>query len=341
MKNNQTNKQFQAGRYMRGLSLVELMVAMAISLVLLIAVGYVYMGSRQTFRAMDDFSRVQENYRYAIDQIGNDVRMGGFTGCVNVSSIDPANPGNIPVQPPANATNPNSLALARAVQGYAGAGAWPGPAPAPANYVASTDVLRVTTALGQGTNVTGPMPAAGGAIPVNGNPANIASGVRLVISDCTTAEIFTAGVVAANSVTPAAPLSKIYSTGAEVYPFMDTVYFIGTNPAGNPSLYRRQNAAAAEELVENVERMVLRFGVDTNTPIDYAANAYQDSATVADWRRVQSVRVNLVFRGNTNATTDAASVAATYTVEGTTTNPGDHRLRQMATATYGIRNRLP
>ncbi len=321
---------------MLGITLVELMVAMVIGLILLVAIAYVYMGNRQTFRALDDFSRVQENYRYAMDQVGVDMRMAGFTGCVNVSSIDAANPANIPIQPPAIAANPNSLALATAVQGYSGAGAWPGPAPAPANYVAGTDVLRITTSSGQGTNVTGPMPGAGGAIPINGNPANISAGATIVISDCTTAEIFSAGAVGGTtSVTPSAALSKIYSTGAEIFPFLDTVYFIGSNPAGNPSLYRRQNGAAAEELVENVERMVLRFGVDTNN--DYAIDNYSIATAVGNWRQVLSVRVNLVFRSNNAVATGTNS----YTVEGVATTPADSRLRQVATATYGIRNRLP
>jgi type IV pilus assembly protein PilW len=227
--------------------------------------------------------------------------------------------------------------MARAVQGYAGAGTWPGPAPAPANYVAGTDVLRVTTALGQGTNLTGPMPGASGAMPINGNPAGFVAGDRLMVSDCTTAEIFTAGAVGGTtSVTPTAALSKIYSTGAEVYPLVDTFYFVGANPAGNPSLYRIQNGGAAQELVENVENMVLRFGVDTNN--DFAVDSPPVAAGgVADWRQVLSARVNLVFRSNSSVATGTT----TYTVEGTPTTPADTRLRQVATATYGIRNRLP
>jgi len=157
----------------------------------------------------------------------------------------------------------------------------------------------------------------------------------LVTSDCRSADTCTAGVVDATpTVTPAAALTKIYSTGAEVYSLVDTFYYIGRNPANNPSLYRIQNGVT-EELVENVEDMVLRFGVDTNN--NFAIDTYVDAAGVANWRQVLSARVNLVFLSNNNVATGAQP----YVVEGVTTTPGDTRLRQVATATYGLRNRLP
>ena len=65
------------------------MIAITIGLILLGGIGYVYLGSRQTFRTQDDFSRIQENVRYALDQVGVDVRMAGYSGCVNLSAIDP------------------------------------------------------------------------------------------------------------------------------------------------------------------------------------------------------------------------------------------------------------
>jgi type IV pilus assembly protein PilW len=315
--------------HQHGLSLVELMVAMTIGLLITAAIGYIYLGSRQTFRTVDDFSRIQENYRYALDQIGVDVRNAGFSGCVNVS-VNPA-PGV-----PAGVLAPAAHVLRQSIQGYPGGAVWPGPAPAPANYVANTEVLRIVASSGQGTNVTAPMAGAATAIAIADNPAGFAVGSALVISDCTHADVFDAGAVGGTtSVTPAATLQKPYSTGAEVYPLVDTVYFIGNNVAGNPSLYRRQNNSPVEELVENVENMVLRYGVDTTN--DFAVDSYQAVAGVADWQQVVSTRVNLVFVSN-NAV--AAGVQPCI-VEGADCSQADGLLRQVATATYGLRNRLP
>jgi type IV pilus assembly protein PilW len=313
----------------QGMSLVELMVAMTIGLLITAAIGYIYLGSRQTFRTVDDFSRIQENYRYALDQIGVDVRNAGFSGCVNVS-VNPA-PGV-----PAGVLAPAAHVLRQSIQGYPGGVVWPGPAPAPANYVANTEVLRIVAASGQGTNVTAPMAGAATAIAIADNPAGFAVGNTLVISDCTHADVFNAGAVGGTtSVTPAATLQKPYSTGAEVYPLVDAVYFIGNNAAGNPSLYRRQNNNPVEELVENVENMVLRYGVDTTN--DFAADNYQAVAGVADWLRVISTRVNLVFVSNNAVATGVQPCV----VEGADCSQADGLLRQVATATYGLRNRLP
>ena len=313
---------------MRGLSMVELMVAMTIGLILTASIGYVYLGSRQTFRSMDDFSRIQENYRYAMDQIGMDVRQAGYSGCVNVSSIDPANPANIPLKPVA--THP----LGQALRGYTSNVGWA----ASPNYVAGTDVLQVTAAMGQGVNLSKEMDDVGDPIEINGNPAGIDAGDTLLIvtANCTFAEVFTADEVDATpSIKHVAPLSDKFTEAAEIYPLVDTFYYIGTNPAGNRSLYRIQNGAAAEELVENVEDMELRFGVDTNN--DFAIDAYVAAGGVANWRQVLSARVNLVFLSNNNVATGAQP----YVVEGVNTIPADTRLRQVATATYGLRNRLP
>jgi type IV pilus assembly protein PilW len=312
---------------MRGLSMVELMVAMTIGLILTASIGYVYLGSRQTFRSMDDFSRIQENYRYAMDQIGMDVRQAGYSGCVNVSSIDPANPANIPLKPVA--THP----LGQALRGYTSNVGWA----APLNYVAGTDVLQVTAAMGQGVNLSKTMADVGEPIEINGNPAGIEAGdiLLIVTANCTFAEVFTADEVDATPSIKHAGLTDKFSTAAEIYPLVDSFYYIGSNPAGNRSLYRIQNGGAAEELVENVEDMVLRFGVDTNN--DFAIDSYVDAAGVANWRQVLSARVNLVFLSNNNVATGAQP----YVVEGVATTPGDTRLRQVATATYGLRNRLP
>lgn len=312
-----------------GLSLVELMVAMTIGLLLTAGIGYFYLGSSQTFRTVDDLSRIQESYRYALDFLGTDIRQAGYSGCANVSAIPP--PGISGAQ-----LIPAGHFLAQAVQGFAGAGAWPGPGAVPANYVPNTDVIRVMRADTRGTNLTGAMPGTAGPIAIANNPGGLAVGDTAVISDCTHADAFAVNALGGStSITPGGGLQKVYGVGAEVFPLNDTVYFIGTNSGGNPSLYRRLGAGASEELVENVENMVLRYGADTNN--DYAVDVYLASGAVADWRQVVSVRLNLVFRG---ANLTAVGVAPCV-VEGINCALADNQVRQVATATYGIRNRLP
>lgn len=340
-----------------GFGLVELMVAITIGLILLGGIGYVYLGSRQTFRTQDDFSRIQENVRYALDQVGMDVRMAGYAGCVNLSSIDPKNPSAIPVNVIANGAP--TVGLAEAMRGYDSA-TWTASGTAPANWVANTGVFHVTRASSEGVNLIGNMTAVNANIQINGNPTGIVAEQALLISDCASADLFRAtNVSSGGSVTIAHTgsncavlggvacntsnnLSKAYGSDAEIYSIQSTTYFIGTNPAGNPALYRRQQMGAqtgtAEELVENVENIVMRFGIDTN--MDFVVDSYVAPSAVTDWRQVLTARVSLVFRSNSNS---VATQVQPYVVEGTTITPAstDRRLRRVATATFGLRNRLP
>ena len=47
-------------QFIRGLSLIELMVSLAIGLVLLAAAGYAFLGSRAAFRQQEALARMQE-----------------------------------------------------------------------------------------------------------------------------------------------------------------------------------------------------------------------------------------------------------------------------------------
>ena len=61
-----------------GFSLVELMIGMTLGLVLLLALSYFFLGSRQTSRSHDDVSRMQENARYVLETLGKAVRQAGY-----------------------------------------------------------------------------------------------------------------------------------------------------------------------------------------------------------------------------------------------------------------------
>jgi type IV pilus assembly protein PilW len=73
-----------------GLTLVEMMVAMVLGLLILLAVSSIYLGSRQTFRLQDDNARLQETGRYALEVMGRSIRQAGFW--------------NMPINPVATAT---------------------------------------------------------------------------------------------------------------------------------------------------------------------------------------------------------------------------------------------
>jgi type IV pilus assembly protein PilW len=62
----------------RGLTLVEIMVALVISLFLLAGLLQMFIGTRQSSRVQENLSRVQENGRFAIDFVGRNIRLAGY-----------------------------------------------------------------------------------------------------------------------------------------------------------------------------------------------------------------------------------------------------------------------
>jgi type IV pilus assembly protein PilW len=63
-----------------GLTLVELMVALAISSFLVIGATTIYMQGRTTFRVTESVSRLYEDARFVLDTLEPDIRMAGYFG---------------------------------------------------------------------------------------------------------------------------------------------------------------------------------------------------------------------------------------------------------------------
>ena len=67
-------------RKQRGLSLVELLVALTLSLLLMVGVLQTFLASKQTYSANTGLSRVQENGRFAMEFLASDIRNAGYKG---------------------------------------------------------------------------------------------------------------------------------------------------------------------------------------------------------------------------------------------------------------------
>lgn len=66
-----------------GLSLVELMIALALGVVLTLGLVQVFNGVRTTFSVAEGSSRLQESSRFAMEFLKRDLRMAGQYGCFN------------------------------------------------------------------------------------------------------------------------------------------------------------------------------------------------------------------------------------------------------------------
>lgn len=74
-------------RRARGLSLVELMVALAIGSLLIAGAVYVYSQSRSTQRVSDTVARLQENGRFVLSILEPDIQLAGYYGFSNAPNV--------------------------------------------------------------------------------------------------------------------------------------------------------------------------------------------------------------------------------------------------------------
>ncbi len=70
-------------RVVLGVSLIELMIALAIASFLLLGLVQVFSASRTAYQLSEGLARTQENSRFAMDFLQRDLRMAGHFGCTN------------------------------------------------------------------------------------------------------------------------------------------------------------------------------------------------------------------------------------------------------------------
>lgn len=133
-----------------GLTLVEIMVSLTIGLIVLAAIGSVYLGSRQTYRVQEDNARLQEAGRYALEVIGRSVRQAGADAEMSFNPVTGTPECNVAgvCVPVAGANGAAAAPDSLIVQFYAGreelnAGAW-GSRDCTGGFVASGNVVTNT-----------------------------------------------------------------------------------------------------------------------------------------------------------------------------------------------------
>jgi type IV pilus assembly protein PilW len=353
-------------RQQTGLSLVEVMVALFIGLFLLLGLYEIFISSKQSYRLAEAQSRLQENARYALEQLSHDIRLAGYFGCSGV--IEDKTPlvlGNSPFLAP----NPDSDVAKNTTktEGSAAISAWfvtgsnrdgsnattiaamPSPGSTIALTASLTDVVKETDAItvlfaescgGITTGTIDSVSPAGKISAANTCGSITAKGTPLVISSCERAHVFRSSTdntqnkdKDGNQVLTI-PDGITYAAGSEILLHRAYTYFIKENTAQQPALYRFDNNLATSatnpmELVEGVEDMDLTYGVDTTG--DGFPDQYLD--TPGNWTQVASVRVELKMRSIED---NVAVAARNYTYNGTAAS--DRRLERTFTTTIGVRN---
>ncbi|MGH8751673.1 MAG: PilW family protein, partial [Burkholderiales bacterium] len=64
----------------RGFSLIEIMIALVIGLIIIVALGQVFLGNKQTYKTQEDLARMQEDARFALETMSRAMRIAGYKG---------------------------------------------------------------------------------------------------------------------------------------------------------------------------------------------------------------------------------------------------------------------
>ncbi|MEM7053395.1 MAG: PilW family protein [Pseudomonadota bacterium] len=361
---------------MKGLSLVELMIAIALSLLLTLGIIQLFQGSKVTFNTNEALARMQENGRFTLEILKRELRETGTHGwCAgrvtitdHTNSCDEfPNGGNSPLMgwEFASTSDGDSYNMPADLD--------------PANIPAGSWSTATGTGLHQNLN--------GQLVPgsdffvvrrfeplqytINSNSSNdriaLTAGFPItgditLVTNCSFADLFqqaSAGgdldksSFACSATGPgnqtALPWSTQYGVGAQVFRVQEIAYFVGFDPTrgdGVPGLYRLNlSNGIREELVEGVENLQVRYGYsrDATQGGDGQSVRFEEDWLTADqvpnWRQVIAMRISMSVQSPDIA--DGERDAQTFTLAGVdVTSAADGRLRQPFSTTIALRNQI-
>ena len=350
-------------RKQQGFSIVELMVAVALSLVILAGILKLYSSNKSAFRSQESISRIQEGYRFASENIQKELRLAGYYGCnkesaiVNTLSANPFIADYLKPVEGFNATNTTTWD-----RSIAGTGLTIGNTDGDV-VRGGTDILVIRRASKTQHPLTVAMTNINSSLQIQAamSTAAFTANDVVIVSDCNRSAIFqvtgfnqssgviehaTSGGSIGNITTQLLTSAPAFNVDASVMKLDTIVFFIGTSANGTPSLKRKINNNASETIINGVENMQIVYGLDTDATLDGVANRYVNAAniTAANWSSITSTRISLLMTSPDNSLSKADTTTYNLLDEaiadtGTTiTHAGDLKFRQAVNMTVDIRN---
>ena len=346
----------------KGLTLIEVMIAVTLSILLLSGVIQIFTSTKQSYRIQDGLSRIQENGRFAVQILSSDIQMAGFLGCNGGGQFTNTlkSSGILEYNFAETVRGYNDITTGSANYSYlSSAGITPD---------VGTDIVVIRRPETEPFRTTAPTSDSEVYMEVASSVTNGCDGTSnqingfctgdfMMIADCEKSVVFQAGTITANGLTATithpttgAPgnndatwggngaFTELFDADAntEIYKLSTVVYYVETVD-GIPSLFQYTNGST-EALVEAIEDLQIQYGEDTSD--NGIANAYRDANAVANWDNVVSAQINFLVRSKNN---NMAENATGYTFNGTAVasgdmTSGDRYIRREFTTTITMRN---
>ncbi|MBL0457605.1 PilW family protein [Aeromonas enteropelogenes] len=359
----------------RGIGLVEVMIALVLSLVTVGVIIQVFLGNHKTYLTGEAIARVQEDSRFAINLLQKELRMVGYQGCLSKQGVNITNTLNNNAAQPYNFTTflrgyDNVTATLPAPLSALFTGAEPRPMP-------GSDVLLVQGPVGVGVPVSRDnhnnaaqlfvqqlSSKAGYCDSGEQGYSDLCEGDIVMVSDCQKARIFqitrvqgvgggrevnivhaennnNGNLVPGNATSSwggtSSPAEERFGLGSVLNRVETRLYYIARPSANSPyALYRKSGVAAGMPLIEGVANMQLTFGEDQNR--DRATDRYVGAASNPNWDNVLGIGVQLLMRSNQG---NVVSAPQALSFAGATFQATDRNWYWVAETTVALRNRLP
>ena len=298
----------------RGVSMVELMVAMALGLFLLFALVEILINGKQSFGSANHLSRLQENGRIATNLLVSDLKRAGYMGG---NSDVPRIVGTTPPVTPA-ATCPN------------GSTNWGRMIEQP--LFGLNDTNTGYACIPAGSYLRGDILVLRHAAPWVETGALVAT--RLYLRSSLFDGAMFIGSAQGNAV------NDVLDTPNSVRELQAHAYFVGPsgrscNGVAVPSLFRVSlddaGQPVSQELLPGVEHFQVQYGVN-----DQYQNA--DDLALTDWPDVVTARIWLLVRSECGES--GYSDTTSYSMGDVTYTPTDNHRRQIYSSVIMIRNQI-
>jgi len=339
------------------------MIALALGAFLMLGLVNMFISSRASAQVETALARVQENGRFALDLISQDILRTGYTGCNSVrGSVD------VLARKPASTDPVEYVGL----RGYERTGAvWEptGSDTATATILTTardgTDVINLQTGVSFGRNqLTADITPSDVSFTISDNPDGaIEQNDLVLLAGCLTSHLIRVTNVPASSgaatlayataATGANSSSSIepgyrYTAETELLRLEDVVWFVGDsgrvdNGYNVWSLYRldlENLPAPAVEMIEGVEFMQLLYGERAGSGVA-GTTRFVDAENVTNWDNVVAVRVAMLIQSYQDVRNedDANSYVLLDRTIGATEHSGGRALRKVFSTTLTLRNK--
>lgn len=329
----------------RGVSLVELLVAMVLGLVVVGGVLGIYLSSRQTFRTQESLARLQEGGRFALELIAREIREAGLTPCGSPLTA------NVLAAPAGQATAwwaDTATGFLRggnsSGQGIVATGS------AAANHAAGTDSLLILRpSSDQGLLATVQTHDAVNLRVTLATPSPVDGREIVLMCDSGSSALWQVDTVNARTrelaysnsplncstalgkVGPAcdAPIDKSFAAGSLLAPWAPALWYVGVGADGKRALYRagitrpsaNSNSTAfvldPEERIPGVHDLQIDYLTRDRDSGGLLANRWVDAAALAGrWNdratEVAAVRLTLTLRSEAPTGSDGAHLERVF-----------------------------